>query len=59
MIRVTIFMARRVAKSKNERGLWEFRRCSVEYGETLANALGREMREEYGIEIKVGDCGCC
>ncbi len=52
-------MARRVAKSKNERGLWEFRRCSVEYGETLANALGREMREEYGIEIKVGDCGCC
>jgi 8-oxo-dGTP diphosphatase len=50
-----LFMARRGLKAKNERGLWEFPGGSVEYGETLANALGREMREEYGIEIQVGE----
>jgi mutator protein MutT len=50
-----LFLARRGPEAKNERGLWEFPGGSVELGETLAHALQREMREEYGIEIAVGD----
>lgn len=49
-----VFMARRGPRAKNERGLWEFPGGSVEFGETLADALRREIREEYGIEIAVG-----
>ena len=49
-----LFLARRGPKAKNERGLWEFPGGAVEYGETLAQALQREIREEYAIEISVG-----
>ena len=49
-----LFLARRGPKAKNERGLWEFPGGSVEFGETMADALRREMREEFGIEIIVG-----
>ena len=48
-----LFLARRGPLAKNERGLWEFPGGSVEFGEKLADALKREMREEYGIEIEV------
>ena len=50
-----VFLTRRGPKARNERGLWEFPGGSVEFGETLAAALKREMREEFGIEIAVGD----
>lgn len=50
-----VFLARRGEKAKNERGLWECPGGSVEFGETLAAALRREMREEYGVEIEVGE----
>jgi 8-oxo-dGTP diphosphatase len=49
-----IFLARRGPLAKNERGLWEFPGGSVEFGERLADALRREIREEYGMEIEVG-----
>lgn len=49
-----VFLARRGPKAKNERGLWEFPGGSVEFGERLADALRREIREEYGIDIEVG-----
>ena len=50
-----LFLARRGPRAKNERGLWEFPGGSVEFGEKLADALAREMREEYGVEITVGE----
>lgn len=50
-----LFFAQRGPKASNERGLWEFPGGSVEFGETLAAALKREIYEEYGIEISVGE----
>lgn len=50
-----LFLARRGPLAKNERGLWEFPGGAVEFGERLADALRREIREEYGIEIAVGE----
>ncbi len=50
-----IFLSRRGWKSKNERDLWEFPGGAVEFGEKLSDALQREMAEEYGIEIEVGE----
>jgi 8-oxo-dGTP diphosphatase len=49
-----LFLAQRGPLAKNERGLWEFPGGAVEFNERLADALKREMREEYGIEIEVG-----
>jgi mutator protein MutT len=50
-----IFLAQRGQRAKNERGLWECPGGSVEFGETLTMALRREMAEEFGIEIMVGE----
>jgi 8-oxo-dGTP diphosphatase len=50
-----LFLAQRGAKAKNERGLWEFPGGAVEFGETLHDALKREMQEEFKIEIEIGE----
>jgi 8-oxo-dGTP diphosphatase len=50
-----LFLSQRGPLSKNERGSWEFPGGSVEFGETLENALKREMLEEYGIRIEVNE----
>jgi 8-oxo-dGTP diphosphatase len=50
-----LFLARRGPKANNERGKWEFPGGTVEFGERFADALVREMREEFGIEIAVGE----
>lgn len=48
-----VFLAQRGLKAKNERGCWEFPGGSVEFGETLANAIVREISEEYAMTIEV------
>lgn len=40
---------------RNKCGRWEFPGGAVEFGERLADALRREIHEEYGIEIAVGE----
>ncbi len=50
-----LFLARRGPLAKNERGQWEFPGGSVEFGERLKDALRREIAEEYGVQIEVGE----
>lgn len=50
-----LFFAKRGPKAQNERGLWEFPGGAVEFGEMLKAALKREIYEEYGIVIEVGE----
>ena len=50
-----LFLARRGEGARNERGLWEFPGGAVEFGERLEDALAREMSEEFGVQIVVGE----
>jgi len=48
-----LFLAKRSANASNERGCWETPGGKVDFGETLRDAVRREMREEYGIDIEL------
>lgn len=48
-----VFITQRGEKAQNEKGTWEIPGGSVELGETLEQALKREMKEEYDVEIEL------
>jgi mutator protein MutT len=48
-----VFLSQRGPKAKNERGCWEFPGGSVEFGERMAEAIRREFREEYDMQIEL------
>lgn len=48
-----LFLSKRSQKCKNERGRWEIPGGSVDFGEKLTDAIKREAKEEYGIEIEI------
>lgn len=50
-----ILLALRSQQAKNERGKWEIPGGAVEFGETLEQAIQREVREELGVDITVGE----
>ncbi|MCD8507478.1 NUDIX domain-containing protein [Candidatus Woesebacteria bacterium] len=48
-----LLLTLRGEKAKNERGKWEIPGGAVEFGETIEQALKREIKEELDIEIEV------
>jgi 8-oxo-dGTP diphosphatase len=48
-------LTQRGPKAKNERGKWEIPGGALEFGETFAAGLKREIKEELDIEIEVGE----
>jgi mutator protein MutT len=48
------FVTRR-QKGVHLEGLWEFPGGKIETGESLADGLRRELKEELGTEVEIGD----
>lgn len=46
-----LFLTKRGQHATNERGTWEIPGGKVQFGETLQDAVKREMKEEYGVDI--------
>lgn len=48
-----VLIAKRGANARNEVGKWEFPGGGVEFGEKCEDALKREFKEEFDIQIEV------
>jgi len=51
--RQEIFLSKRSQNTTNEKGCWEKPGGKVDFGETLQDAIRREIREEYGVDIEL------
>lgn len=50
-----VFLAKRGKNVSIHAGMWESPGGGVEFGETMAEAIAREVKEEHGIEVEVGE----
>ncbi len=50
-----IFLAKRGKKARNEVGKWECPGGGLEFGDSFEATIIREMKEEFGITISVGE----
>jgi len=48
-----IFLNKRSQKTRNSRGQWEAPGGAVEFGETREEAVVREIKEEFGVDIEI------
>ena len=49
-----VLLIRRAMASGTDPGAWDLPGGKLDYGETVAEALGREVREETGVTVIVG-----
>jgi len=48
-----VLISERGMKARNESGKWDFPGGSVEFGEKCEDAIKREIKEEFGIDIEI------
>ena len=48
-----VFIAQRGPRARNEAGKWDFPGGSVEFGEKCVDAVVREIKEEFEMDIKI------
>lgn len=48
-----VLIGKRGTNARNEVGKWEFPGGGVDFGETCEEAIKRELKEEFDIEIKI------
>jgi 8-oxo-dGTP diphosphatase len=53
---VLLFSPRRAETKKFLPGVFELPGGHIDFGESLVDGLKREINEEFGVEITVGDC---
>lgn len=46
-----ILLARRSTGARDEAGAWDCGAGAIEFGETFEQAVAREVREEYGVDV--------
>jgi 8-oxo-dGTP diphosphatase len=48
-----VLLCKRGQATKNERGCWECPGGGIEFGETMVEAVRREIKEELGVDVRI------